>query len=132
MEKRYLMSGLIFAFFAVAIGAFGAHGLKSITSNQALLNSFETGVRYQFFHAIALLISPFILKQINHKSAFVFWSFISGILLFSGSIFVLVLAKINHLDTLAKIMGLITPIGGLLLLLGWVALFFKVVKSQVV
>ena len=132
MYKKFFISGLIFCLLAVAIGAFGAHGLKSITNDEKLLNSFETGVRYQFFHGLALLIVPFVLEKIHQESKVIWRLFTIGILLFSFSIYVLVFAKIGGIDVLAKIMGPITPIGGVVLIVGWALLLFKVFKSKVI
>lgn len=130
MYKKYFISGLIFCLLAVAIGAFGAHGLKSITKDVKLLTSFETGVRYQFFHGLALLIAPFILEKIHQESKAIWLLFTIGILLFSFSIYSLVFAKVGGIDLLAKIMGPITPIGGVVLIIGWALLLFKVFKSK--
>lgn len=132
MFKKYIVSGIIFCLLAVAIGAFGAHELKSLTSDEKLLNAFETGVRYQFFHGIALLIIPFILEKIKQDSKVIFNLFIVGILFFSFSIYVLVLSKIGGVELLAKIMGPITPLGGLILIVSWGLLLIKVIKSKAI
>lgn len=132
MYKKYFISGIIFCLLAVAIGAFGAHGLKSITKDVKLLTSFETGVRYQFFQGLALLIVPFVLEKINQESKVIWRLFTIGVLLFSFSIYVLVFAKIGGIDLLAKIMGPITPIGGVVLIIAWFILLFKVFKSKAI
>lgn len=132
MYKKYFISGIIFCLLAVAIGAFGAHGLKSLTKDVKLLTSFETGVRYQFFHGLALLIVPFVLEKINQESKAIWRLFNLGILFFSFSIYVLVFAKIGGIELLAKIMGPITPIGGVVLIVAWVLLLFKVFKSKAI
>lgn len=130
MFKKYIVSGIVFCLLAVAIGAFGAHGLKSLTKDASQLTAFETGVRYQFFHGIALLIIPFVLEKINQESKLIFNLFLTGILLFSFSIYVLVLSKIGGVELLAKIAGPITPIGGLILIVSWGLLLVKVIKSK--
>jgi uncharacterized membrane protein YgdD (TMEM256/DUF423 family) len=132
MYKKYFISGIIFCLLAVAIGAFGAHGLKSITNDLKLLTVFETGVRYQFFHGLALLIVPFVLEKINQESKAICRLFTIGILLFSFSLYVLVFAKIGGIDLLANIMGPITPIGGVVLIISWLILLFKVFKSKAI
>lgn len=132
MFKKYIVSGIIFCLLAVAIGAFGAHGLKSLTSDEELLKVFETGVRYQFFHGIALLIIPFILEKIKQDSKVIFNLFLIGIVFFSFSIYVLVLSKIGGVDLLAKIMGPVTPLGGLILIVSWGLFLIKVIKSKAI
>ncbi len=123
MGKLALVLGSFFGFASVAIGAFGAHGLKKIIPPEkaSLLTSFETGVRYQMYHAIVILglglymrateSSPKLLNQAVNM-------FSLGTLLFSGSIFLLVAFQISDSVGIGKF-GVITPIGGILLLIGW-------------
>jgi uncharacterized membrane protein YgdD (TMEM256/DUF423 family) len=107
--------GLLFIISAVVLGAFGAHGLKNITSDVQHLNSFETAVRYQMYGGILLLLLPLILQslQLEFKRRDC-RLFVSGIVLFSGSIYGLTLAKIVEIQILIKVLGPLTPIGGLL------------------
>lgn len=95
---------------AVAIGAFGAHGLKQHINDEKLLNAFETGARYHLVHAVALLA----LNSERHVWAQGFW--VAGILLFSGSLYLL---------PFNRKLGAITPIGGLCFIAGWLALLPK-------
>lgn len=113
----------MFAFFAVVLGAFGAHALKEqLTPEQ--LTSFETGVRYQFYHAFALLIlAQLMYKRKNKLIEYSGWFFIAGTVLFSGSIYLLALRHI--MDFSAKWLGPITPFGGTLLIIGWALLFIS-------
>ena len=107
---------------AVAIGAFGAHGLKSKVSNEDLI-IFETGVRYHIYHSIALIILGLVIYTIpNLKLSMIGYLFTSGILLFSGSLYLLVLTNLRWF-------GAITPIGGLCFIFGWILLAIKVFKS---
>jgi uncharacterized membrane protein YgdD (TMEM256/DUF423 family) len=118
MLKKILIKASILGGVAVIGGAFGAHALKEVLNAEQLL-SFQTGVRYQLIHAVVLLFLALLLENrvINHfKTAthFLFW----GIILFSGSIYVLTLKNIIGVAFL-KIAGPITPIGGTLIIIGW-------------
>ena len=101
---------------AVILGAFGAHGLKKIAT-EAQVASFETGVKYQMYHAIVLL---FIGNYFSEPSLWLVLSFLIGIFLFSFSIYGLVFLGVKGKK--AKFLGPITPLGGLLLILGWLQL----------
>ena len=101
-------------FLAVALGAFGAHWLKSTLSNLGTIDVFETAVRYQFFHALAMLV----VARLRPFLAPVWWCFLIGIVVFSGSLFILALTGLKWL-------GAITPIGGVAFLAGWLLLVFR-------
>ncbi len=118
MDRTFLLIGAVLGFLGVAVGAFGAHGLRGRLSPE-MLAVFETGVRYQMYHVFALLIVAAGIGQIGNARLLVMagWSFIAGILLFSGSLYALAL-------TSTGILGAITPIGGLLFLIGWACLAF--------
>ena len=109
----------IFGALAIILGAFGAHALKKHFTTE-LMQSFETGVKYQMYHAIVLLLLGFQLSLQTTLEQAIVWCFIIGILLFSFSIYGLCIssAKGNKI----KILGPITPLGGLCLLAGWVLL----------
>ena len=122
MDKLALISAAIFGLTAVIFGAFGAHLLKK-KLNTDQLQSFETGVKYQMYHAIVLLILGF---QLNDQIAidnYIINFFIIGIILFSFSIYGLVLSSANHKKI--RFLGPITPLGGLCLVLGWGLLIYK-------
>ncbi len=104
--------GAASGFFAVLIGAFGAHGLKGILDDYSL-RIFQTGVQYHFYHALALVLVGMLLQQ-NYISQLRYsgYAFLIGILIFSGSLYLLAITKV-------KILGAITPIGGLCFLVGW-------------
>ena len=109
--------GAVCGFLGVGIGAFGAHGLKNLVP-EARLVTFETGVRYQMYHAFALFAAAWAAQALSEKWAAraALW-FVVGVLLFSGSLYALVLADMPKL-------GIITPFGGLAFLAGWACLGF--------
>ena len=116
MDRTFLLIGAALGFLGVALGAFGAHALKSRLSPE-MLAVFETGVRYQMYHAFAVLIVAAGIGHIGNARLLVIagWFFFAGILLFSGSLYALALTSVGML-------GAITPIGGLLFLIGWLLL----------
>jgi uncharacterized membrane protein YgdD (TMEM256/DUF423 family) len=112
-QRTTLIAGIITAGLAVAIGAFGAHGLKAILEVNQRVDTFELAVRYQFYHAFALMINGLLMTQFSSgrlKTASIF--FVVGIVIFSGSLYVLSLTGIT-------ILGAITPIGGIGFIAGW-------------
>lgn len=127
--KPALIAACILGLIAVIIGAFGAHALKKVMQED-LLASFETGVRYQFYHVFALLAVGILYMAFpNPKIIYAAWFFIIGILLFSGSIYTLTLFKSLKGISLGKF-GLITPIGGLSFILGWLMLLLGIVQHK--
>jgi uncharacterized membrane protein YgdD (TMEM256/DUF423 family) len=123
MAPMWLAAGAIFAGTSVVLGAFGAHGLKSLLSAQ-MLNTFEVGVRYQMYHGLAILLLPVLstyaeVKWLNRAAM----CFVVGSILFSGSLYALVLTGI-------KWFGPITPLGGLFFIMGWAVLAFTLVRGQ--
>jgi len=118
MTKNFLRLGFLFALLAVIFGAFGAHALKQVLSEYQL-GIFDTGVRYQFYHALAL-IGAFLLQD-HIPDRFCRWAgicFALGILLFSGSLYLLACSELIGLEN-KSIVGPMTPIGGLFFILGW-------------
>ena len=112
MNKTFLLIGALFAFLGVAFGAFGAHGLRSRLSPE-MLAVFETAVRYQMYHALALLLVGLMMAPMGGPMIRTAgWAFAIGIVLFSGSLYALAL-------TGTTTFGAITPIGGLAFLVGW-------------
>lgn len=118
--KAFLILGTLFAFIGVAAGAFGAHALKSRVSPEHLL-IFEVGVRYQMYHALALLILGS-LSYTEFYFTLAGWLFFAGIIIFSGSLYTLVLTSVST-------WGAVTPIGGILLLAGWFSLMIGFLKQ---
>lgn len=128
MYRPALTAGAVFAALAVILGAFGAHALKSILPADQL-QVFETGVRYQFYHSIGLFIAGILAqsvaeKQVRLASTF----FITGILLFSGSLYAMTLLSTKGIS-LGPV-GILTPIGGLFFILGWVLLLLAINKKK--
>jgi uncharacterized membrane protein YgdD (TMEM256/DUF423 family) len=113
MADTFMLIGSLAGFVGVGAGAFGAHGLRSRLSPD-MLGIFETAVRYQMYHALALLITAVVVGRVGDARLLTVagWSFITGIVLFSGSLYALALTGITGL-------GAITPIGGLAFLIGW-------------
>ena len=122
--KILLLIGAINGFLAVALGAFGAHGLEGRLSEK-MLATWEKAVQYQMFHAIGLFIVAFLADKFSQVSLITTagWSLLVGIILFSGSLYVLSVTGI-------KILGAITPLGGVAFLLGWVLLMVAAVKHM--
>lgn len=121
--QTILAIGALSAFFAVGFGAFGAHGLKTVLT-EAQLGTYNTAVEYQFYHALALVLVAAIGFQFPHVKALK-WAaalFTAGIVLFSGSLYLLAFSDI-------KILGAVTPFGGLAFLVGWLALTFAAFRQ---
>ena len=127
MNKKLLTAGSILGILGIILGAFAAHGLEKLVDTDAI-KSFETGVRYQLYHAILLLIlgSTSFLKSKQKKM--VFFLVLFGLLCFSGSIYGLATNALTSFDF--KTIALITPIGGLLLIAAWVVMLIGIVKSK--
>ena len=121
MHKPYLITASVFAALAVILGAFGAHALKQIVPPETV-TTFETGVRYQFYHSFALLATGILFDKGKRSwMKFAGISFIVGILLFSGSLYLLTILRATESVGLSKL-GIITPFGGLFFIAGWIAL----------
>jgi uncharacterized membrane protein YgdD (TMEM256/DUF423 family) len=127
-QKNILLTGIVMAGAAVILGAFGAHGLKKIVTPEQL-EVFKTGVQYQFYHALGMMLTALIAQQIEHnliKRAA--WMFFSGILAFSGSLYLMTLFYALNTEGV-KWIGAVTPIGGLLFITGWIMLGFGISKK---
>lgn len=121
LPKTPLIIGLIGALLSVILGAFGAHAIKSkVTSD--MLAIWQTGVHYQFFHSLALILHSYWLsnKNLDHITVTVFFTL--GLLVFSGSLYTLVLSG-------QKFWGAITPIGGLSFIIAWLIWLIQVIRS---
>ncbi len=127
MNKTILITASILGITGIILGAFGAHGLKELVSVEAQ-QTFETGVRYQIYHAFFLLFIGS-LSSIQQKfKKIIFYLTITGVILFSGSIYGLATNSLTTFDF--KITGFVTPIGGLLLILSWMFLFINFLKMK--
>ena len=129
-SRFHILFGLTFACLGVIIGAFAAHGLKPLLSLKEV-NNFETGVKYQFYHAFALIVLGLLGAHFpNGDKSFKLAGFLFfiGIILFSGSLYLLSTQSILKISI--PFLGPITPIGGVLLILGWALSIFGVLKSR--
>ncbi|UOK43433.1 MULTISPECIES: DUF423 domain-containing protein [Flavobacterium] len=123
MDKKIIKAAAFMGAVAIILGAFGAHSLKSVL-DETQLATFETGVRYQMYHALFLLfVGTTSCISIKTKQI-VFWLVVIGVVLFSGSIYLLSTASLTSIN--AKIIGPVTPLGGLLMISAWVVLFSKI------
>ena len=116
MTKLFVLAAAIFGSLGVAAGAFGAHGLEDRLTPDAL-EIWKTAATYQMYHALALLGAAWLAHEVPSTAATTAgWCFIGGILVFSGSLYLLALTGVGKL-------GAITPFGGLALIAGWIAIF---------
>lgn len=123
MAKLFLLMGSIIMALSVVIGAFGAHGLEPRLSERMMKN-YQTGVQYHMIHGIGLLIVGLVALKLTSSSLVngAGWSFLLGIVLFSGSLYAMALTGVTKL-------GAITPIGGLAFIVGWVLLAIAVMRG---
>jgi uncharacterized membrane protein YgdD (TMEM256/DUF423 family) len=126
MHKPFFIAGAALAGLAVILGAFGAHGLEKVTMDEKILHSYQTGVQYQLYHALALLITAIVYFRFPFRS--IKWAgncFITGIFLFSGSLYLLTFLKIQD-STAIRFAGPVTPLGGVFFIAGWLLLLIGV------
>jgi uncharacterized membrane protein YgdD (TMEM256/DUF423 family) len=127
MHKQFLIAASFLGALSVVLGAFAAHKLKEILE-ASLLQTFETAVKYQMYHALALLAVGILYKDFSSKQlVWSGWSFIAGTVLFSGSLYLLCFIK--HQNLSATWVGAITPFGGLFFIAGWLLLAIGISKS---
>lgn len=126
MDKKTITAGAFLGMLAIILGAFGAHALKAVLSPEQLL-TFETGVRYQMYHALFLLFigTTGMLSQKTKKN--ICFLVLFGVLFFSGSIYLLATNGLTSFDF--RVIGFVTPIGGFLLILAWAILFLNITKN---
>ncbi len=110
------------------LGAFGAHGLKSAISSESL-SIWSKGVEYQFYHVFALLFLSTFGRFRNKLIDLAYFSFTAGIVLFSGSLYLLATKELSHISFVNYI-GPVTPLGGLFLILGWILLLFAALRHR--
>jgi uncharacterized membrane protein YgdD (TMEM256/DUF423 family) len=124
MDKKIISTAAIFGMIAIILGAFGAHALKKLLSIEQL-STFETGVRYQMYHALFLLFVG-TTNHINQKAKKSIYNLtITGVIFFSGSIYFLATNSLTSIDF--KIFGFITPIGGIFLISAWAILLIDLI-----
>ena len=129
MNKTFLIIASLLGALAVALGAFGAHGLKQIADVDTVA-AFQTGVQYQMYHSLALLATAIIFERFPNK--WIRWAgncYVMGIILFSGSLYLLTALKATD-QTGLKGIGIITPFGGIFFILGWMFLFAGIIKKN--
>ena len=123
-----MILGTVLAGLGIALGAFGAHGLKQLVPPETV-SSYQTGVQYQMYHAFALLFVGILSEKISNN--LLSWAgvfFVLGIVLFSGSLYFLASLKAMNKVGVSGI-GLITPIGGLMFVMGWILLLVAIIKK---
>lgn len=124
LSKRIIKSGVILSMLGVAIGAFGAHALSDILTENNRVDTYDTGVLYLFVHSIAIILTGIINDRFECKNIkSVYYLFLFGIILFSGSLFILSITNI-------RMFGAITPIGGGAFIFGWIKLYLSFRKSD--
>ncbi|GAA4455736.1 DUF423 domain-containing protein [Nibrella saemangeumensis] len=123
MIKLFIQSGAALGLLGVALGAFGAHALRATLAASGRADTYETAVKYQFYHALALLAVGILIQLLGNNPAAVRlltiagYLFLAGVIIFSGSLYILCFSGIT-------VFGAITPIGGVLLIIGWALLFW--------
>ncbi|HPW89672.1 MAG TPA: DUF423 domain-containing protein [Kaistella chaponensis] len=128
MKNTTLIIGAVYGLLSVILGAFGAHALKKVISVEKLI-SFETGVRYQMYAALFLLIVGYILKFETPSEKWISILMIAGTFIFSVTIYLLAFSEVAAIPT--KIIGPLTPLGGLLMIISWAMLIFYLVKNKI-
>jgi len=128
MNRQIILTASLSGAVAVIFGAFGAHSLKNVLSDDAMA-IWTKGIEYQFYHTFALLFLSTFARFRTKLVNFSYWCFTVGIVFFSGSLYLLAAREILQLSFLGLI-GPVTPIGGLLLVAGWLLLFFAALKNR--
>ncbi len=127
MDKKIISTGAIFGMLAIILGAFGAHALKKVLSIEEL-SAFETGVKYQMYHALFLVLIGTINELSQKAKKTIYYLVVVGVIFFSGSIYLLATNNLTSFDF--KVIGFITPVGGLLLIVAWGVLFMNFLKKK--
>ncbi|OWW26430.1 hypothetical protein B4Q04_01735 [Zobellia sp. OII3] len=125
MNKTIFLTGIVLGAMAVILGAFGAHGLEKLVDADAI-QTFETGVRYQMYHALLLLVLGNMQALPEASKKLVFYFVLVGIFCFSFSIYLLAINSLTDFDF--RVIGLVTPLGGTLLIVGWGLFGYRVYK----
>ncbi len=126
MQRRIVLAASFLGFTGIILGAFGAHALKKVLSAE-MLAVFETGVKYQMYHALFLLLLSFINVSEKARKG-IFYLVLAGVVFFSGSIYLLATDAVNNFDF--KRFGIVTPIGGFLLIMAWGWLFLDFMRKK--
>lgn len=129
-QKNLFLAGAIIITLGIILGAFGAHGLKKHVDT-AKMNTFEVGVRYQIYHGLALLLLGVIATKVSFSFKYILRFMLIGLVFFCCSIYLLVMQELLGLQ-LSKIVGPITPVGGLMLVVSWGIFIIKLAKEKIV
>jgi uncharacterized membrane protein YgdD (TMEM256/DUF423 family) len=127
MDKKMIAIAAVLGAVAIALGAFGAHGLKKLIEPESIA-VFETGVKYQMYHALFLLFTGVVPFVSDKAKKAILWLVVTGVVFFSGSIYFLACNSLFSFDF--KKIGFITPIGGFLLILAWLVLFLHIIRRK--
>ncbi|WP_396177690.1 DUF423 domain-containing protein [Flavobacterium sp.] len=127
MDRRIILTAALLGVISIVLGAFGAHALKKLVDVNALA-TFETGVRYQMYHALFLLFVATTSSVLPKTKKAIHILVVLGVLFFSGSIYLLATNALTSFDF--KVIGFITPVGGLLLIVAWSLLFIDILKNK--
>ncbi|WP_298221238.1 DUF423 domain-containing protein [Flavobacterium sp.] len=127
MDRKMISTAAFLGMTAIVLGAFGAHALKKVL-NLEQLSTFETGVKYQMYHALFLLFVGLSSNIAEQTKKVIYYFVVTGVVFFSGSIYLLATDDLNSFNF--KTIGFITPIGGLLLIIGWLWLFIDFCKKK--
>jgi uncharacterized membrane protein YgdD (TMEM256/DUF423 family) len=123
MNKLFLLAGSVLGMLGVGLGAFGAHAFKAMLESTGRLDTYETGIKYMFYHALALVLVGILAKDFTAKTlTYSGYSFIFGTIIFTGSLLLICFTGV-------KIFGAVAPIGGTLMLVGWALLFYTMLKA---
>ena len=127
LSKKITCTAAILGLTAIILGAFGAHALKKVLSPEQL-TTFETGIKYQMYHALFLLFLASTNLIANNTKKIIFYAIVSGVILFSGSIYILATSNLTGINF--KPIGILTPIGGLFLIAGWSVIIVKMINNK--
>ncbi|GEL10784.1 Uncharacterized membrane protein YgdD, TMEM256/DUF423 family [Flavobacterium glycines] len=127
MDKKTISTAALLGMITIILGAFGAHALKKVLSVEQLA-TFETGVRYQMYHALFLVFIGLIPVLTSKTKKIIYNLVLFGVLLFSGSIYLLATNGLTPIDF--RVIGFVTPIGGFLLISAWAVLFYNITKKS--
>lgn len=127
MNRKIVITAAVLGLISIVLGAFGAHALKKVLTVEQLV-SFETGVRYQMYHALFLLFVGTTQFLTEKAKKYVYYTALTGVILFSGSIFLLATQEISQINF--RFLGPVTPIGGVFLISSWLLLAVQVCKQK--
>ena len=128
LDKRILITATLFILLGIIFGALGAHALEKLLTTEQLA-SYEVGVKYQIYHGITLLALVALTHKLNFSLKIIYRLLVIGVIIFSGSIYALVFQNLIGVK-LGMIFGPLTPIGGLLMIIGWLLFLIKLLKTN--